>query len=82
MFIYLNTSTPIIPIKQKDLYNFEHRWKLRSWIDINKLIFFDLSENPNAMYLLEENPDNIDWTSLSKNSSSIHILEKNKDNID
>ncbi len=81
MFNYLNTSRPIIPIKQKDLYNFEHRWKLRDWIDIDKLNWVTLSGNPNAMYLLEENPDKIDWKWLSLNSSAIHLLEKNPEKI-
>ena len=40
-----------------------------------------MSFNPNAMKLLEENPDNIDWINLSRNSNAIHLLEKNKEKI-
>ena len=39
-----------------------------------------LSENPNAIHLLEHthyggNPEKIDWDSLSLNSNAIHLLE-------
>ncbi len=39
--------------------------KLRDWIDINKLDWVTLSENPNAIELLKENPEKINWTFLS-----------------
>lgn len=46
--------------------------KLRDWISLKKinkhpmsLIF--LSNNPNAIDLLEQNPDYINWTYLSEN---------------
>ena len=65
----------------KDLMNFEHRWKLRSWIDIDKLNWNFITSNPNAMYLLESNPDKIDWFLLSTNSYAIHLLEENPDKI-
>jgi ribosomal protein L24E len=43
-----------------------------------------LSMNPNAdaFRLLEQNPDNINWTCLSGNPNAIHLLEKNPDKID
>ena len=43
--------------------------KLRDWIDINKLNWCLLSQNPNAIYLLEKNPMKIDKWKLSKNSN-------------
>jgi hypothetical protein len=33
--------------------------------------------NLNAIYLLEKNPDRIDWYELSSNPSAIHLLENN-----
>ena len=41
----------------------------------------DLSENPNAIYLLEANPDKICWWRLSRNPNAIPLLEKNPDKI-
>ena len=40
-----------------------------------------LSNNKNAIRLLEQNLENIDWTYLSKNENAINLLEKNKDKI-
>ena len=36
-------------------------YKLRDWIDINKLNWQGLTENPNAIDLLEQNKDKINW---------------------
>jgi hypothetical protein len=38
-----------------------------------------LSENPNAVHLLEKYPDKIHWGYLSKNPNALHLLEKNID---
>ncbi len=65
----------------KDLYNFEHRWKLRDWIDESKLDWSYLSSNIRGLYLLEQNKNKINWESLSKNESAIYLLEKNQDKI-
>ena len=40
-----------------------------------------LTENPNAIHILEKNPDKINWWRLSKNPNAIHILENNLDKI-
>lgn len=40
-----------------------------------------LSSNKNAIKLLEENIDKIDWRQLSANENAIHLLEKNIDKI-
>ena len=37
---------------------------------------------PNTIYLLEQNPDKIDWEYLSYNPNAIHLLEQNQDKID
>jgi len=51
--------------------------KLRDWIDINKLDWAMLSENPNAIELLKKNPENINWSFLSGNINAIELLKEN-----
>jgi RimJ/RimL family protein N-acetyltransferase len=41
-----------------------------------------LSENPNAIHLLEKNLEKINWSCLSENPNAIHLLEKNSRKID
>ena len=59
-------------------------FKLKDWIDQDKIDWFWLSENPSALTLLENNQDNINWFQLSSNPSAraIALLEKNQDKID
>jgi hypothetical protein len=57
-------------------------WKLRNWIDLEKLDWSELSRNPKAIKVLEKNQDKINWSKLSKNSNAIELLEKNQDKID
>jgi len=57
-------------------------YKLRSWIDINKINWDYLSHNPNAIHLLEKNLDKINWLQLSRNPNAIMLLEKNIDKIE
>ena len=38
-------------------------------------------QNPNAIHLLEQNPDKIYWPKLSENPNAIHLLEQNIDKI-
>ena len=40
-----------------------------------------LSENNNAIHLLEANPENINWNMLSLNKNAMKLLEKNQDKI-
>ena len=42
-------------------------WKLRNWIDLEKLDWHSLSFNPNAIEILKKNEDKIDWYYLFKN---------------
>jgi hypothetical protein len=56
-------------------------YKLRDWIDSDKLDWPGLSTNPAAIHLLEEHPYKIDWYSLSRNPAAIHLLEANLDKI-
>jgi len=37
--------------------------------------------NPNAIHLLEQNKDKINWENLSFNPNAIHLLEQNIDKI-
>ena len=57
-------------------------WKLRDWINIDKINWNHLSFNINAIHLLEENQDKIDWAFLSYNKNAIHLLEENFNKID
>jgi len=50
--------------------------------NIDKINWFFLSKNPNAIHLLEKNMDKINWSKLSENTNAIMLLEKNKDKID
>ncbi len=61
---------------EKDLMNFEHRWKLRDWIDINKLNWNELTRNPNAMFLLESKLEENVLGLLYLNPSTYYLLKK------
>lgn len=41
-----------------------------------------ISQHPNSIYILNKNPELIDWHLLSKNPNAIKILEKNLDKVD
>ena len=41
--------------------------KLRDWVDIDEISWAFLSINPNAIELLKENQNKIDWFQFSKN---------------
>ena len=68
-------------------------YKLRDWIDINKLNYTKLKSNTNAITLLKSSndidisllkkyPSIINCSILSENSNSIELLEQNQDKID
>ena len=44
-------------------------YKLLPWIQIDKINWYYLSRNPNAIHLLEQNQDKIVWHYLSSNPS-------------
>ena len=48
---------------------------------MDKISWFWLSENPNAVHLLENNLDKVDWYLLSSNPNAISILERNLDEV-
>ena len=41
-----------------------------------------LSMNPNAIHILENNLDKVDWDELSINPNAIHIIENNLYKVD
>ena len=49
----------------------------------NKIYWYSLSENPNVIELLKENPDKIDWGCLLRNSNpeAFELLKQNPDKI-
>ncbi len=56
-------------------------YKFRDFIQENNLIWDRLSQNPNAIPLLEKHPDKINWYWLSENPNGISLLEKHLDKI-
>ena len=56
-------------------------YKLRDWIDKDKLNYQILSGNPNAIDFLIENPNKINWFILSGNPNALKILSQNLDKI-
>jgi hypothetical protein len=50
--------------------------ELRDWIPIEKLYWKNLSGNPNAIKLLDANPDKIDWYNLSGNPNGFDLIKK------
>ena len=61
------------------LYTEHHNMKLREWIPVDNLNWANLAynENPNAIHLLEQNLNKVNWDWLSRNPNAIHILEQN-----
>jgi len=52
------------------------KMKLLNWISLDKIDWYNLSENPNAIHLLEQNMDKIDWWYLSVNPNIFEIDKK------
>jgi len=50
-------------------------YRLLPWIHIHKLVWDELSLNPNAIYLLEKNQDKINWDSFSSNPSIFEEID-------
>jgi len=48
-------------------------YKLLDWIDINELSRYGLSQNPNAIHLLEKNLDKVYWSLLSQNPNIFEL---------
>lgn len=63
---------------------YSSKYKLVDWIDEKWLNFSHLSSNPNAIKMLLDNPEKIDWKNLSENPTpqAIKLLEDNPSKID
>jgi hypothetical protein len=48
---------------------------------LDYIVWSSFAANPNAISLLEQNPNKIVWTWLSCNPNAIHLLEQNQDKI-
>jgi len=70
----------IIPIIGKYFIQLKYT-KFLNFVNQDKIHWKMLSENPNAIHLLEMNQDKINWMNLSRNSNAIQLLEKNIDKI-
>ena len=55
---------------------------LIDWINRDYLWENILSSNPNAIQILEENPEKINWKRINYNPNAIELLEKNPEEID
>ena len=49
--------------------------------DLDVEEWYWLCQNPNALHLLEQNPEKIYWQSLSENPNAIPLLEQNPEKI-
>ena len=56
-------------------------FKLKEFIREDKIDWTWLSTNPNAIHILEKNPEKIDWEILSGNPNANNLLEQNPDKI-
>ena len=50
--------------------------KLDKIENLDKINWAVLSNNPNALHILEQNVDKIEWMDLSANPNAIHLLQK------
>ena len=60
-------------------------YKLKEWVNIERLDWSYLSENPNATHILEKHPDKIDWNMLSRNPeifTFVYDYDKMKSNME
>ena len=67
---------PLEVIRLIASYIVEPKMKLLDWIPLDKIYWYFLSYNPNAIHLLEKNMDKVDWLYLLKNPNAIHLIEQ------
>jgi len=51
--------------KIDSLFYYFKMMKLLDWIDVDCMVWWTLSENPNAIELLKANLNNVNWYALS-----------------
>lgn len=71
----------MIPVIWNIVAEYASEYKFLEFINIDKIKWYWLSRNPNAIHILEKNLDKIDWNVLSANPNAIHLLENNLDKI-
>ena len=79
LFYYIKSNKMNIPLDVIRLiasYLVEPKMKLLDWIPLDKLDWDNLSENPDAIHLLEQNMNKINFAYLSKNPSIFEIDKK------
>jgi hypothetical protein len=77
MSFYINDIIPII-----GKYFIEPKYsEFKNFIAPNSISNVRLCQNLNAIHLLEQNINKINWTYLSENTNGITLLEKNIDKI-
>jgi len=74
---YVNDIIPII-----GKYFIEPKYtKFKDFVNLKKISWKMLCQNPNAFPLLEHNMDKINWKTLSRNPNAILLLEQNMNKI-
>ena len=74
-------NIPLDVIRLIASYLVKPKMELLDWVLLDNLDWEILSQNTNAIHLLEKNMDKIDWYELSSNPNAIHLLEQNMDKI-
>ena len=64
---------PLDILKIVASYVIKPNMKLLDWINKDKIKWRYLSENPNAIHILEQNKNTINWYNLSKNPNIFEI---------
>ena len=70
-------NIPLDVIKIVASYLVKPKMKLLDWVLLDNLDWEILSQNPNAINLLEQNMDKINWNEILINPNAIHLLEQN-----
>jgi hypothetical protein len=65
---------------KENIINYD-TYKLPGWIYQENQSWYNLSMHKNAIYILQKNPDKINWDLLSRNPMAMYILEQNEDKI-
>jgi len=78
-FMYLCENPNSIKIIENAI---EYNLEVYSYLyPSNRICWHRLSQNPNAIHILEKYKSRIDWEGLSCNPNAFHILEQNKNKI-
>ena len=67
--------------REKKIYKRHKKTLSSSYVIKNNSYWDKISVNPDAIHIIEQNLDKVDWFYLSLNPSAIHIIELNLDKI-